>query len=239
MHYTVHGILQDRVLEWVAFPFSRGSSQPRDWTQVSCIAGGFFTRILAGGLFTRILYQNLRPQGKPKNTGVASLSLQRIFPTQELNQGLLHCRRILYQLSYQGNPTRSCLTLCNPIDCSLLGSSVHGISQAKILEWVAIPCSRGLSRPRDQTLISCLGRQILYHLGSPYSFFHLRVFNDPSHSWLQTSWKFKYRRKNKNSLDSHTIPLPSLREIAGFSLFCRLRDFLVCKWYKNRHIKNT
>ena len=43
MDYTVHGILQARILEWVAFPFSRGYSQPRDQTQVSCIAGGFFT----------------------------------------------------------------------------------------------------------------------------------------------------------------------------------------------------
>ena len=42
MDYTVHGILQDRILEWVAFPFSRGSSQPRDQTQVSNIAGRFF-----------------------------------------------------------------------------------------------------------------------------------------------------------------------------------------------------
>ena len=43
------------------------------------------------------------PPGKPKNTGVGSLSLlQRIFLTQELNQGLLHCRQFLYQLSYQG-----------------------------------------------------------------------------------------------------------------------------------------
>ena len=41
--YTVHGILQARILEWVALPFSRGSSQPRDQTQVSHIAGGFFT----------------------------------------------------------------------------------------------------------------------------------------------------------------------------------------------------
>ena len=41
--YIVHGILQARILEWVAFPFSRGSSQPRDRTQVSCIAGRFFT----------------------------------------------------------------------------------------------------------------------------------------------------------------------------------------------------
>ena len=45
------------------------------------------------------------PQGKPKNAGVGSLSLlQGVFPTQESNWGLLHCRRILYQLSYQGNP---------------------------------------------------------------------------------------------------------------------------------------
>ena len=43
MDYTVYGILQARILEWVAFPFSRGSSQPRDQTHVSCIAGGFFT----------------------------------------------------------------------------------------------------------------------------------------------------------------------------------------------------
>ena len=43
MDYTVHGILQARILEWVAFPFSRESSQPRDGTQVSRIVGGFFT----------------------------------------------------------------------------------------------------------------------------------------------------------------------------------------------------
>ena len=43
MDYTVHGILQGRILEWVSFCFSRRSSKPRDWTQVSCIAGGFFT----------------------------------------------------------------------------------------------------------------------------------------------------------------------------------------------------
>ena len=43
MHYAVHGILQARILEWVAFPFSRGSPQRRDRTQVSRVAGGFFT----------------------------------------------------------------------------------------------------------------------------------------------------------------------------------------------------
>ena len=43
MDYIAHGILQARILQWVAFPFSRGSSQPKDRTQVSCIAGRFFT----------------------------------------------------------------------------------------------------------------------------------------------------------------------------------------------------
>ena len=43
MDYTAHGILQARILEWVAFPFSTVSSQARDWTQASCIAGGVFT----------------------------------------------------------------------------------------------------------------------------------------------------------------------------------------------------
>ena len=48
------------------------------------------------------------PQGKPKNTGVGSLSLlQGIFPTQESTRGLLHCRRILYQMSYQGSPNKT------------------------------------------------------------------------------------------------------------------------------------
>ena len=65
------------------------------------------------------------PPGKPKNTGVGSLSLlQWIFPTQESNWGLLHCRQILYQLNHQGSP--------------------------RILEWVAYPFSRGSSRPRRQ-----------------------------------------------------------------------------------------
>ena len=134
------------------------------------------------------------PQGKPKNTGVGSLSLlQQIFLTQELNHGLLHLRQILYQLSYQGSPTichvidldlfiitvryfanfscirclgeseatQLCLTLCDPMDCSAPGHSAHGIFQGRILEWVAMSYSRGLSQPRDQTWVSCIGRWIL------------------------------------------------------------------------------
>ena len=58
---------------------------------------------------------------------------------------------------------QSCPTLCEPKDCSLPGSSVHGILQARILEWVAISFSRGSSQPRDWARVSWSGRQIPYH----------------------------------------------------------------------------
>ena len=77
------GILQARTLEWVAMPSSRGSYQPRDWAQVSCIADSLPSE----------------PPGKPMNTRVGSLSLLwGIFPSQGSNWGLLHCKLILYQL---------------------------------------------------------------------------------------------------------------------------------------------
>ena len=59
-----------------------------------------------------------------------------------------------------------CPTLCNTIDCSLPDSPIHGISQARILRWVAMPSSRGSSWPRDGThvsYVSCIDRQVLYH----------------------------------------------------------------------------
>ena len=52
--------------------------------------------------------------------------------------------------------TQSCLILCDPMDCSPLGSSVHGILQARILEWIAMSSSRGSSQPRDRTQVSCI-----------------------------------------------------------------------------------
>ena len=109
------------------------------------------------------------PEDSPgKNTGVGSLFLlQEIFPTQESNRGLLHCRWILYQLSYMTKTTeakdvalgkhvigfgssqdvaaavslQSCPTLCDPIDGSPPGFPVPGILQARTLEWVAISFS--------------------------------------------------------------------------------------------------
>ena len=60
-----------------------------------------------------------------------------------------------YLIFLQSEVPQSCLTLCDPMDCSLPGSS-YGIFQARILEWVAISFSRGSSPPRDQTQVSCI-----------------------------------------------------------------------------------
>ena len=121
MDYTVHGILQARILEWVAFPFSRGSSWPRDRTQVFHIAGGFFT-----GWATREAQKDTRTP---------------IFIVKES----------------ESEVAQSCLTLWDPMDCSLPGFSVHGILQAGTQAWVTISFSRGSSWPRDQTLVSHIG----------------------------------------------------------------------------------
>ena len=58
---------------------------------------------------------------------------------------------------------QSSLTLCDPMDYILSGSSIHGISQARILEWVAISFSRASSQARDRICVFCIDSQILYH----------------------------------------------------------------------------
>ena len=73
--------------------------------------------------------------------------------------------------------TQSCLTLCDPMDCMLPGSSVHGILQARILEWVVIPFSRGIFPTQGLKLGLPHCRQILYHLShqeSQYSTVYLK-----------------------------------------------------------------
>ena len=88
MDYTVYGILQARILEWVVFTFSRRSSQTRDQTRSPTLQ----TNSLPA-----------EPQGKPKNTGVSNLSIPSPvdLPDPKLNRGLLHYRQTLYQLSYK------------------------------------------------------------------------------------------------------------------------------------------
>ena len=87
----------------------------------------------------------------------------------------LNCMDVLKCVSLVA---QMCLTLYGFMDCRLPGSSVHGISQARILEQVAISYSRGSSQPRDQNRIlcvSCTDRWVLYHcaLGSPWSILYI------------------------------------------------------------------
>ena len=90
MDQSVPGILQAKILEWIAFPFSRDLPNPGIKPRSSPL---------------QVDSLPAEPQRKPKNTGVGTLSLlQWIFPTQESNWSLLHCRPILYQLSYEGSP---------------------------------------------------------------------------------------------------------------------------------------
>ena len=60
--------------------------------------------------------------------------------------------------------TQSCPTLCGPMDCSLRGFSIHGIFQARVLEWVAISFPRGSSQPRVGARVSCIESRRFYRL---------------------------------------------------------------------------
>ena len=151
MNYIVHGILQARILEWVGFPFSRGSSQLRYQTQASCIAGGFFT-IWA----TREAQEcwsgwpipspaDLPDPGiKPESPELQADSL----PTE------LSGKPWASESESESEVAQLCLTLCDPMDCNLPVFSVHGIFQARILDWVAISFSKRSSWPRDWTWVS-------------------------------------------------------------------------------------
>ena len=75
-----------------------------------------------------------------------------MLPVTETRRGFLGC--VKGNMEAVSEITQLCPTLCNSIDCRLLGSSVHGIFQARILEWVAISFSRGSSQPRDRTRVS-------------------------------------------------------------------------------------
>ena len=82
---------------------------------------------------------------------------------------------------------QSCLTFRDPMGCSPTGSSVHGIFQARILEWVAMSYSRGSSPPRDWnhiSWVSCIGRQIL----SPLSYLGLNGHRKEMNTWLYLFW---------------------------------------------------
>ena len=140
---SVYGILQARILEWVAIPFSRGSSRPRDRTQVSCTGRQVLHRLSWG-----------KPPVKPAAAAAKSLQscptlcdpidgsppgLPVLWDSPGKNTGvgfhfLLQCMKV----KNETEAAQSCPTLNDSMDCSPQGSSVHGIFQARVLKWSAI-----------------------------------------------------------------------------------------------------
>ena len=146
-------ILQARILEWVAMPSSRGSSQPRYWTQASHIAGRFFT------IWATREAHGLRSLGSQRvryNWAANTLAYAIIFQIVDYNSSR-DCQFNLVDLC-----VCACLVSCfshvllfvTPWAVSPPGSSVHGILQVRILQWVAMLSSRGSSQIRNRTLIS-------------------------------------------------------------------------------------
>ena len=114
---SVHWIVQAKILEWVAISFSRGTSQPRNWTRVSRTMGRCFTdwaiqkapllHLRNHKMWNVACQVPLFMGFSRKDTGVSCHSLlQGIFLTQGSNPGLLPCRQVLYCLSHQGSPFR-------------------------------------------------------------------------------------------------------------------------------------
>ena len=135
---SVHGIFQARVLEWVAMPFCRASSPPRDQTSVSCIAGRFFTvlAIAAAAAVASVVSDSVRPHRQQPSR----LPCPWDSPGKNTGGGchfLLQCMKV----KSESEVTQSCPTLSDPMDWSPPGSSVHGIFQARVLEWGAIAFS--------------------------------------------------------------------------------------------------
>ena len=143
---SVHGILQGRILQWVAIPFSRSSSPSRDWTRVSCITGKFFTTEPPG---IHELNQDKAQMLTDIVQGYGSLILRCWVEFHRRGLAVPVSLFRMHAVSMWVKITQSCPTLCYPMDYT-----VHGILQARILEWVAFPFSRRSSQPRDQTQVS-------------------------------------------------------------------------------------
>ena len=111
-------VMSDSVTPWTVdhqAPLSMGILPARTWRRLPCTPSGDLpdTGIEPSSPTLQADSLPSEPPGKPKNTGVSSISLiQGNFPTQESNRGLLHCKQILYQLSYLGSPNMS-LMGCN------------------------------------------------------------------------------------------------------------------------------
>ena len=117
-----------------------------------------------------------------------------------------------------------CSTLCDPMDYSPPGSTVHGIFQTRILKWAAIPFSRGSSWPRDRThvsCISCLGRQILYKCTTWGAWVMVKVKYNMHHGWEQQAQRSKQSRCQRPHTPPSSVPWLKCKEKVWLTYFSR------------------
>ena len=141
---SVHGILQVRILEWGAISFSRGSSRPRDWIQVFCIAGRHFNLwATREALYLHISLAAAAAAKSHQSCPIPCDPIDGSTPGSPV-PGILQARTLEWVAISFSNAwkwkvkVKSCPTPIYPMDCSPPGSSVHGIFQARVLEWGAI-----------------------------------------------------------------------------------------------------
>ena len=143
--YTIHGILQARILEWVTVLFSRGSSQPRDWTQPGLLHCRWILYQLSHQGNPRILewiaYPFSRGSSQPRNWTRVSCIAGRFITSWATREALGKNLLKFNKYAAAAKSLQSCPTLCDPRDGSPPGSPVPGILQARTLEWAAISFS--------------------------------------------------------------------------------------------------
>ena len=174
------GFSRQEYCSGLSYPPPGESSQSRDQTQVSCLAGGFFTPeppreaqnfVSLHGVtgrhdwgteldWTHSIYLFLHSYASKNHLSCDQLvTIIIVFLKNRvwlLYNVVLASAVQWSESALKVKVAQSRPTLCDPMDCSLPGSSVHGILLARILEWVAITFSRESSQPRDQTQVSCI-----------------------------------------------------------------------------------
>ena len=122
----------------------------------SALAGGFFTTSTTWEALIVFWVKLYSPKMEAETLTSSSGKSDHVREIQSLQIWLVKMRLYLIRVRW-GEVAQLCPTLCDPVDCNLLGFSVHGILQARILEWIAISFARGSSRPRDRTQVSRIG----------------------------------------------------------------------------------
>ena len=166
-----------------------------------------------------VMSDSLQPHGlyspwnfRGQNTWVGSLCLlQGIFPTQGFNQGLLHCRQILYQLSHQGSP--------------------------RILEWAAYPFSRRSSWPRDQIEVSCIAGGFFTnsYRGSPVGY--INTASKSASGWVNVEACYNTNLKKWSEMNGESYCWEVYWIwLENFMMFSLIVKILVHTYYKQLKI---